>query len=209
MNSNGQRMSEPRPFDGSADTCDSGQRSAHDWQRGATDARVSAVRSSPRRLRRRLIASDVLAIVTGVIVATTIQQVVRPVDGHVLRVEILLALIMIPVWVLMMGVNRLFLARAVSQVGDELRLLLKAGLMAIGFLVAVSFLARYGDMSRLWVGLLFACVTASLVTSRLIARRVFNRLRREGRVSRPVIIVGSSRDSQSRPPASTSRRPRT
>jgi exopolysaccharide biosynthesis polyprenyl glycosylphosphotransferase len=53
------------------------------------------------------------------------------------------------------------------------------------------FIAQYSALSRLWIGLLFVCVTASLATSRLIARRVFNNLRRNGRIRRPVIIVGT------------------
>jgi exopolysaccharide biosynthesis polyprenyl glycosylphosphotransferase len=95
----------------------------------------------------------------------------------------------------MMGANQLFLARAISRFGEELRRLMTAGLMAIGFLLAVSFGAQYGSLSRLWVGLLLICVTSSLAVSRLVARRVFNNLRREGRISRPVIIVGTGTDA--------------
>jgi len=155
------------------------------------------VRSSPHRLRRRLIASDVAAIVVGIVVATVCQQLIKPVPSDILREEILLAAIIVPVWILMMGANRLFLARAISRFGEELRHLMVAGVMSIGFLIAVSFIAQYGELSRLWVGLLFACVTASLVVSRLIARNVFARLRRTGRISRPVIIVGTGTDAAS------------
>jgi hypothetical protein len=112
------------------------------------------VRSSPRRLRRLLIVSDVVAIVVGVVVATLVQQMVKPVSGEVLVVEILLGVVIVPVWVLAMGANQLFLARAISRFGEELRRLLAAGLMAIGFLLAVSFAAQYQLLSRLWVGLL-------------------------------------------------------
>jgi hypothetical protein len=49
----------------------------------------------------------------------------------------------------------------------------------------------------LWVALLFVCVTSSLVISRLFARRVFNKLRRDGRIRRPVIIVGTGSEAVS------------
>ena len=150
-----------------------------------------AAQPSPRRLRRLLIASDVLAIVVGYALATVIQQVVRPVADTTLRDEIWFAAFVIPVWVLMMGANHLFLARAVHQFSEEFRRLFVSGLMAIGFVVAVLFLAQYTMLSRLWVGLLFVCVTGSLVASRLLARRAFARLRRQGRIRRPVIIVGT------------------
>jgi exopolysaccharide biosynthesis polyprenyl glycosylphosphotransferase len=149
------------------------------------------IRPSPRRLRRLLIASDILAITFGYVVATMLQQVFKPVPDDILREEMLFSVMVVPIWVLMMGANNLFLARAVSQFGEEMRRLVVAGLMASGFLVAVLFIAQYDMLSRLWVGLLFVCVTASLVVSRLIARRVFNNLRRDGRIRRPVIIVGT------------------
>jgi exopolysaccharide biosynthesis polyprenyl glycosylphosphotransferase len=160
-----------------------------------TEPTTGPSRANPRRLRRLLIASDVLAIVVGIVVATTAQQVLNPVERDVLVDEALLGVIIVPIWILMMGANQLFLARAITQFGEEFRRLLTAGLMAIGFLVAVSFVAQYGLLSRLWVGLLYLCVTASLVVSRLVARRFFNNLRREGRISRPVIIVGTGTDA--------------
>jgi exopolysaccharide biosynthesis polyprenyl glycosylphosphotransferase len=156
---------------------------------------IGPIRSNPRRLRRLLIASDVLAIVVGIVAATAVQQLVKPVDRDTLIDEALIGLVIVPVWILMMGANHLFLARAISRFGEELRRLMTAGLMAIGFLLAVLFGAQHDALSRLWVGLLFVCVTASLAVSRLIARHVFNNLRRDGRISRPVIIVGTGTDA--------------
>ncbi len=155
------------------------------------------VRVSPRRLRRRLIASDVVAIVVGALLALVGQQIFGPVPAEIRNEELLLTVVVVPVWVLMMGANHLFLARAISRFGEELRHLLVAGVMSVGFLVAVSFVAQYDELSRLWVGLLFVCVTVSLVVSRLIARRVFTKLRRSGRISRRVIIVGTGSDAVS------------
>jgi exopolysaccharide biosynthesis polyprenyl glycosylphosphotransferase len=155
------------------------------------------VRASPRRLRQLLITSDVVAIVVGYAAAIAIQQIVKPVVDSTLRDELLFAVFMVPIWVLSMGANNLFLARAVSRFGEELRRLVLSGLMASGFLVAVLFLAQYNELSRLWVALLFVCVTSSLVASRLIVREVFNRLRRAGRIRRPVVIVGTGPEAVS------------
>ncbi len=172
-----------------------------DTERGIAEIRSSSatttksVRSDPRRLRRLLITSDVLAIVVGVVVATALQLIVNPVSDGVLVDELLLGLLAVPIWIVMMGANQLFLARAISRFGEELRRLLAAGLMATGFLVAVSFAAQYQLLSRLWVGLLFVCVTSALTVSRLAARRIFNDLRRQGRISRRVIIVGTGTDA--------------
>ncbi len=167
------------------------RRQGGDLQLVSSPGEPESVQPSPRRLRRLLIASDVVAIVVGYAAATVIQQMVNPVPGATLRDEVLFATFMVPIWVLMMGANNLFLARAVSRFGEELRRLFVSGLMATGFLVAVLFLAQYDLLSRLWVGLLFVCVTSSLVASRLLARQMFATLRRQGRIRRPVIIVGT------------------
>ncbi len=157
----------------------------------------TTARANPQRLRRRLIASDVMAIIVGTILALVGQQIFKPVPMDIRNEELWLTVVIVPIWVLMMGANHLFLARAISRFGEEFRHLLMAGVMSTGFLVAVSFLAQYRELSRLWVGLLFVCVTASLVVSRLIARRVFSNLRRTGRISRRVIIVGTGSDAVS------------
>ncbi len=169
---------------------------------GGADTKVVGLagttsRANPQRLRRRLIASDVTAIIVGAILALVGQQILKPVPMDIRNEELWLTVVIVPIWVLMMGANHLFLARAISRFGEEFRHLLMAGVMSTGFLVAVSFLAQYGELSRLWVGLLFVCVTASLVVSRLIARRVFSNLRRTGRISRRVIIVGTGSDAVS------------
>ncbi len=154
-------------------------------------------RPSPRRLRRLLIASDVVGIIVGYALSMAIQQLVRPAPDATVRDEAVFAVFMVPIWVLMMASQNLYLARAVSRFGEELRRLMTAGLMAIAFLVAVLFLAQYNLLSRLWVVLLFVCVTSSLVASRLFARHVFNKLRREGRICRPVVIVGTGSEAVS------------
>ncbi len=114
-----------------------------------------------------MIASDVVAVIVGYVVATVIQQLTLPVPDETLWEEVLFAVFVVPVWVLMLGANNLFLARAVSRFEEELRRLFAAGLMASGFVVAVLFVAQYDQLSRLWVALLFVCVTSSLVVSRL------------------------------------------
>ena len=161
---------------------------------GATVALESAtetVKSNPRHLRRLLIMSDAMAIVIGIVVASMMQDLANTVRLDTVRDQVVLAVFLVPTWLLMMGANQLFLARAITRFGEELRRLVVAGAMSIGCLLAMSFVAQYGALSRLWVGLLFVCVTSSLVLSRLLARRVFARLRTSGRARRPVIIVGT------------------
>jgi exopolysaccharide biosynthesis polyprenyl glycosylphosphotransferase len=161
----------------------------------ASEVTTGPVRSNPRRLRRLLIGSDVVAVILGVISATAIQQIVNPVTREAVIDEIVLGAIAGPVWIAMMSANQLFLARAISRFGEELRRIMTAGLMSVGFLLAALFGVQHDALSRLWVVLIYVCVTSWLAFSRLIARQLFNKLRREGRISRPVIIVGTGTDA--------------
>ena len=173
------RTSVPEPHTDSADDPET-----------AEDDRVD-----PRRLRRLLIASDALAIGIGIAVATGLQYLIKPVSAETLAEEALLALVIVPLWLLMMGANRLFTARAITRFGEEMQHLFMAGLLSVGVLVAASFVMQYSMLSRLWVGLLFVCVMATLVASRIVARHIFKRLRASGRISRPVILVGTGSEA--------------
>ncbi len=154
-------------------------------------------RSNPQRFRRLLIASDLVAIIVGSALATSIQQAVKPTTEAALQNEIWFAVLMVPVWLLIMGANSLFRARAVSRFGEELQRLVVSAAMSVGLLVAVLFVAQYEDLSRLWVGLMFVGVTTSLAGSRLLARWVFARLRHTGTLRRPVVIVGTGPEAVS------------
>ena len=158
---------------------------------------AAGIVSKPQHLRRWLVTSDVAAIVVGATLALIGQRYLNPVPTDIRAQQILLTFIIAPIWVLMMGANQLFLARAINSFAEEFRRLHVAGAMSAGFLVMISFLAQYKELSRLWVGLLFVCVTSSLVVSRLVARRVFGNLRRNGRISRKVIIVGTGTEAVS------------
>jgi exopolysaccharide biosynthesis polyprenyl glycosylphosphotransferase len=162
---------------------------------GLPDGATSTARTDPRRLRHLLIASDVVAVTFGFVVAMALQQVLRPVERETLVDEALLSLLIVPLWIVMMGVNHLFLARAISRFGEEARRIVTASAVTVSVLIGVSFAAKYSVLSRLWVALLFVCVTVSLFASRFVARRVFGALRRRGLISRQVIIVGTGTDA--------------
>ncbi|MGB9344418.1 MAG: hypothetical protein WCA90_00140, partial [Ilumatobacteraceae bacterium] len=65
-------------------------------------------RANPQRLRRRLIASDVTAIIVGAILALVGQQIFKPVPTDTRNEELWLTVVIVPIWVLMMGANHLF-----------------------------------------------------------------------------------------------------
>ncbi len=151
----------------------------------------------PRRLRRYLIASDVVAMLVGVAVAFVAQALIRPVPSTTVHVELALAALAVPIWIAVMGGFRLFTARVSMRASDEARHLVSAVFIGTVLLIAVAFVAHYDQLSRLWVTWLLVAVTLSLLVSRAVARQLFRRLRRDGRIRRRVLIVGTGCDAWS------------
>jgi exopolysaccharide biosynthesis polyprenyl glycosylphosphotransferase len=94
-----------------------------------------------------------------------------------------------------MVAQRLYSARCVARRPDELRRLGAA--VAVGGLglACVSFMLD-AEISRGWVVLLTACSMVLLSLEREVARRVFNRMRENGRFVRPVLIVGANAEAK-------------
>lgn len=151
----------------------------------------TAARLGPTRLRRAQIAADAVAIVLGHIVAFAIQGRIRPLPTEIRYEHLLLAMAVVPVWLIALGANKLYAARAVERQGEEMRRLLVAGAVATGVLVGIGFIIQYDLLSRLMVGLLFACATLALMLERRLVRRVFAWLRSSGRLRRRVAIIGT------------------
>jgi exopolysaccharide biosynthesis polyprenyl glycosylphosphotransferase len=120
---------------------------------------------------------------------------VRPVPTSIVLQQVNLAAVALPLWLVAMGLNRLFTARALVRRSEEFRRLVTANLWGVGFIVAAGFATKNHLLSRLWVALIFVSTTVVLVISRGIARRVFAWMREQGYCSRPVVIVGTGVDA--------------
>ena len=87
--------------------------------------------------------------------------------------------------------NRLYKARANERLSQEIVNVVRSVAVGVGAMVAIAFAADYQLVSRLWVLLIATLVTLAVVGERLYARRVFARLREQGRLSRRIVIVGT------------------
>jgi exopolysaccharide biosynthesis polyprenyl glycosylphosphotransferase len=139
--------------------------------------------------------SDALALTVAFALAMFVQSLVRPVPTSIVLQQVNLAAIALPFWLLAMGLNRLFTARALVRRSEEFRRIVTANLWGAGFIVAAGFATKNVLLSRLWVGLVFLASTAVLLVSRTVARRVFAWMREQGYCSRPVVIVGTGVDA--------------
>ena len=160
-----------------------------------TDSAESGLQISPRRARSLLLAADLAATAIGVLIVFGLQEVFRQEIRGIVERQVLLVIATSPVWPISYAWNKLYVARAVERPNDELRRIVRAVLIAVAAIVAVSFAADYDSLSRFWTLSLLPVVMAVLVVERAIARQVFVRLRRSGRLRRRILIVGTGIDA--------------
>ncbi len=144
-----------------------------------------------KRLKQRLMLADLTAAVTGAVVAFVVQGIVHPVPPFVWHAHVGLFAISLPAFAIGAAATHMYQARANERPSHELGNIVKTVAVGMSGLVGVAFALQYKDLSRLWVALISICVTLSLAAERHVARRVFNRLRVEGKLSRKIVIVGT------------------
>jgi exopolysaccharide biosynthesis polyprenyl glycosylphosphotransferase len=113
----------------------------------------------------------------------------------VMRTHMMIAVLSFPMWPICLALNKVYLARAVERQTEEIRRIFYASLMGVGFIVGAAFVMRFHTLSRLWVLSVLVFVPLCLVAERTVARRIFARLRREGRIVRRVVIVGTDSEA--------------
>jgi exopolysaccharide biosynthesis polyprenyl glycosylphosphotransferase len=158
----------------------------------ASEISPSVVKSSRAvSLKHGLMLADAISVTIGIILAFQFQFLLRPVPQYIAYEHLALLLVGIPCFALGAGLNRLYQARANERQNEELWNIVKSVGVSVGGLVIASFVMQYGDLSRLWVFLLAACMTLALVVERQIARNIFTRMRSTGQLSRRIVIVGT------------------
>ncbi len=151
------------------------------------DGKPSAVRF----IKQRLMVADLTAVSVGAAAAFLLQRWFRPVPRFIWMDHLMLFVVSLPFFVVGAAWTRLYQARANERPAQEWRNIVNAVMMGMGGLVAVAFALQYKDLSRLWVVLLGSCVTLAMMVERNTARRVFTRMRADGRLSRRIVIVGT------------------
>jgi len=152
---------------------------------------TGGVSVEPIALKQRLMCADAVAICVGVCLAFLVQETLRPVPRHIWATHGRLLAISVPVWIIAMGMNKLYTARANERRTEEFRRIFAATGAGVASVIAIAFASQYKELSRLWVVALFFSVSGALIIERSIARRMFLNLRRTGRISRRVVIVGT------------------
>jgi len=144
---------------------------------------------SARSLKRRLVLADSAMLVTGFVAATALA-LSRP-AGLFLDDHVRLWICSLPFFVCGAMLSRLYVSRANQRPAEEWANILKAVGVYVGGLVLIAFFLHYQGLSRFWVMALAVCTTVALIAERAVARSIFTRLRRQGRLRRPIVIVGT------------------
>jgi len=143
----------------------------------------------------------VLADLATVAVALTVSFVLlalvpgagRPNNG--LPQYAVLGAIATPVWIVLFFHYRLYSATHVSSRAEEFGRVVHAALASVVVTACLGFMLKF-FVSRAWLVLSFACGVLLVAVERAVVRQVFHRLRRRGRMLRPVVIVGWNHEGQ-------------
>jgi exopolysaccharide biosynthesis polyprenyl glycosylphosphotransferase len=146
---------------------------------------------SPVRVKRLLVAADAAAMAVGVGAAVGLHALIRPAATGALDSNLWLVVASLPAFAIGAAVNHLYKARANERLSQEVQNVTRAVAIGVASMVALAFAADYRSLSRLWILLLATTITSAVVVERVYARRVFARLREQGRISRRIVIVGT------------------
>jgi exopolysaccharide biosynthesis polyprenyl glycosylphosphotransferase len=166
------------------------ERSFGNVSAGCVESRPTSA-SSPTRRKIGLVIADSIAIAVGIAITFAIQALVKPIPDFLVADHLMLSTALIPGFAIGASYNRLYQARANERVGEEARHVANAVATAIIAVLVVGFVFQFSDLSRLWVALLAISLMSTMLIERLIARRVFARLRATGRSVRDIVIVGT------------------
>lgn len=149
----------------------------------------------PSVVKRRLFLADLLAIVVGMTLSFAVHTAFVSPNSTQRTTEWMLALGSVPIWFAAAAANDMYVARANVRPRDEFRHVVTTVALGVLFTIAAAFLLQIDGLTRGWVVSLFVFTTAAWSLERWLARRVFLRLRREGRLARRILIVGTGQNA--------------
>lgn len=140
--------------------------------------------------RRRLILGDAVAVLVGAAIAFAIWVLARHAPQVMVLEHALIFVASFPIWIAALAITKLYVARVVVRRAEEFRRIWVACGAGTVATVVLAFALKYEQLSRSWIALLFTSVGFTLVAERAVARRIFAKLRRSGRISRRVAVIG-------------------
>jgi Undecaprenyl-phosphate glucose phosphotransferase len=97
----------------------------------------------------------------------------------------------LPIWHILLRWRGLYDGHRVHSLRSEVRRIVEVCVLGTVLLATLTFFGRLAWVSRLTVGVFAGAAGAYLITSRVVLRVVLRRLRRQGRFTHTVLIVGT------------------
>lgn len=152
---------------------------------------LAAPGPSPIRIKRRLFLADMGAVALGsALVLLAMVVIFAPASEHLVR-HVGLVLASLPLWAVSLHVAKMYVARANVRSSDELRHILVSAVMGASGLLVMAFVLGAPTPSRPFVAAIVASTSVALLVERRIVRAVFRSMRKQGRLRRRVLIVGT------------------
>ncbi len=146
--------------------------------------------SSSLRPKVAMMTADVLAVALSAAIAALLVALGHPRTGAALRLW-WTTLATTPVWLAIFANQRLYNTRFIGRRIDEFRRIVNAAFL--GTLVVALAANLVNDLpSRRGLAILGLVACALITTEREVARRIFLRLRSNGRMVRSVVIAGAN-----------------
>jgi exopolysaccharide biosynthesis polyprenyl glycosylphosphotransferase len=153
----------------------------------ATRPLRSHLLSTAARRKAAVAASDALAVSLALAATVVFTASSAP------RLHLLV--LAVPAWLASIAHFRLYSSQSVYRRPDELGRIVHAAGAASLAVVFVAFMIRTG-VTRSWALESFGFGTLALLVDREIVRRLFARMRRTGRLLRPVLVVGANSEAE-------------
>ncbi len=135
--------------------------------------------------------ADLAAVVVGLAVAFVVQATWRPVDESIAFRQWVVVVASLPLWLFAANLNHLYTARANVRIADEFRHLAASTALGVAGVASLVLLAGAPTFSRWMTVTIFLSVLPIWFAVRQAVRAVFAKLRRSGRLSRPILVVGT------------------
>lgn len=144
-----------------------------------------------------LAGADVLAVAAGLWMAYASRVRLPGLTGDEAGGNYLLVGgLALPVWLLVMARYRLFSARHVRRLAQELNRLVHASAAGVAATGLIGLMLGV-HVARGWLVLSLLSVTSALVIERGVARMIFERLRGAGRLRRRIVVLGTDASATS------------
>jgi exopolysaccharide biosynthesis polyprenyl glycosylphosphotransferase len=108
---------------------------------------------------------------------------------------LVVALLSLPVWIAVFTKYGLYSSRRITSRTQEYRLVFHAVVVAVALMTLVAYALQI-TVARRWLLMTFGFALVSVAIDRELTRRVFQRLRKGGRMMRPVVVVGANAEGQ-------------